>query len=81
VSGASEDFRAAFFKDVEGPDHTGLSIPQMGEPDVVEAEFAVALRDTLREILGHPLRKRGAFESSYILTGYDRERVVTVREP
>jgi hypothetical protein len=80
VSGASEEFRAEFFKDVEGPDHTGLSVPQMGNPQAVEAEFAVALMETLREILGHPLRKRGRFESTYILTGYDREHVVTMRE-
>ena len=81
VSGASADFRAEFFRDVEGPDHTGLSIPQMGDPNTVEAEFAVALRTTLRETLGHPLPKRGPFESSYILTGYDQEHVVTAREP
>jgi hypothetical protein len=81
VSGASAAFRAEFFRDVEGPDHTGLSISQMGNPGAVEAEFAVALRNTLREVLGHPLPKRGPFESSYILTGYDKEHVVTAREP
>lgn len=80
VSGASKEFRDEFFGDVEGPDHTGLSIPQMGDPDAVEAEFAVALRNTLREVLGHPLRKRGPFESSYILTGYDQKHVVNTSE-
>jgi hypothetical protein len=80
VSGASEEFQAELFRDVEGPDHTGLTIPQMGNPKLVEAEFAVALRNTLGEVLGHRLPKRGPFKSSYILTGYDKKHVVSTAE-
>jgi hypothetical protein len=80
VSGASPTHQADFAAKVEGPEHTGLSILEMADPDTVEAEFALALRNALREVLGHPLRKRGTFESSYILTGYDRPHVVNTSE-